>query len=102
MAFKAPNRFVAKIHKAKRKCGNCKHFDLAEGQKERAKSGVFASVTEVVPPSQVSGSRKEGEEAEKPTSPMPKNVKWEDFGSCMHADNEGLLIWAGDTCPKWK
>ena len=86
---------------ANRKCKNCKHFDLKEGQYERAKSGVFASVTDVVPPSKVSGSVKEGEEYVPPSKEMPKGVKWEDFGSCLHDDNEGLLIWAGDACPKW-
>lgn len=101
MTFKAPRRVLAMFLSANRKCGNCKHFDLKEGQYERAKSGVFASVTDVVPPSKVSGSVKEGEEYVPPSKEMPKGVKWEDFGSCLHDDNEGLLIWAGDTCPKW-
>lgn len=101
MKFKAPNRLLARIVSSKRQCGNCEHFDLEEGQQARAKSGIFAQVTEVVPPSRVSGSIKEGEEYVPPEKPMPRNMKWEHFGMCMQEEREGTLIWAGDTCPSW-
>jgi hypothetical protein len=101
MALQIPKRIIAKFVQSERKCGNCKHFDLAEGQRERLSSGVFAAVTDVVPPAKVSGSVAAGEEYVPPTKPMPKGMKWEDFGACTHDDNEGTLIWAGDVCSKW-
>jgi len=102
MTFKAPNRLLAMLIPSKRRCGNCKYFDLALGQEERANSGIFAQVALVVPPSKVSGSLAEGEEYTPPTKDMPRGVSWNDFGACTHPDNEGVLIWAGDTtAEKW-
>jgi hypothetical protein len=134
MTFQAPSRLLAKLGSTtRRKCANCKHFDLKEGQDGLAKSGVFAQVVSVVQPNQVAGSVRPGEEyvpparigggvgqegvvaveveqlllvtkapqKEPPLQKIPRGVKWEDFGSCTHSEHDGLLIWAGDTCPLW-
>ena len=98
-----PNRLLARFVASKRKCGNCAHFDLAEGQRGLRKLGVFAAVIDHVSPAQMAASKSHAE-APDPVAmkPMPRGVRWEDFGACNHDDHDDAAVWRGHVCGDWE
>lgn len=98
-----PNRLLARFVPSKRKCGNCAHFDLEEGQRGLRKLGVFAAVIDQISPAQMAASKSHAE-APDPVAmkPMPRGVRWEDFGACNHDDHDDAAVWCGHVCGDWE
>lgn len=100
------------VREQSRKCHNCEHFNLKEGQEAMQSNPYFAMAASVVPPSRMGKTlytpQEEGESFEAVQSrhaqaqaehekTAPK-WKWEDFGAC-HAKSE--VVWKHDKCEKW-
>ena len=98
-----PNRLIARFVASKRVCGNCTHFDHEGGQRELAKLGVFSAVISQLSPAQMAASKSHAEEPDPVASkPMPKGVRWEDFGACNHDAHDDAAVWRGHVCGDWE
>lgn len=98
-----PNRLIARFVAGKRRCGNCTHFDHEGGQRELAKLGVFSAVIAQLSPAQMAASKSHAEAPDPVASkPMPKGVRWEDFGACNHDSHDDAAVWRGHVCGDWE
>lgn len=72
-----------------RVCGNCKHFDLEEGQAAFRSFPMFMAAAAVVPPHQM-GRPSNAE------STLPARGKWEEYGACLL---KSIGLWKDDPWP---
>lgn len=110
-----PNRLLAIVSQAKRKCGNCKHFDLAAGQAALKEWPAFMGAAAVLAPDRMGRPRvptveqliEEGntpeeaklKHAEAKDAQLPEtNVGWDEIGSCAkHSQGRAMT----DSCKDW-
>jgi len=103
VALQIPNRVLARFVASRRRCGNCKHFDLEEGQRGLRKMGVFSAVIDQISPAQMAASKSHADEPDPVAkAPMPKGVRWEDFGACQHNAHDDAAVWRGHVCGDWE
>jgi hypothetical protein len=71
-----------------RKCANCKHFDLEEGQAALSQ-GVFRELMRHVPPAQMANRTlydtdgKALPDDQQPKETLPQKARWRHFGACL-------------------
>lgn len=113
--------------KQMRTCGNCSHWDHAEGQAALQQNPVFVRVMSVVSPAEqsrpIAGYEKkpchcfdEELQVAKPDcsvckgtgqvdhpirgkAALPMKASWAEMGACLKHEN---VCWAGDTCSQWE
>lgn len=100
------------VREQSRKCANCEHFDLEEGQEAMKSNPYFMMAASVVPPSRMGRTlytpQADGESFEavqerhgrvqaEHEKTAPK-WRWEDFGACRKKQE---VVWKGDKCEAW-
>ena len=108
-------RLIATVIGSKRKCANCKSFNLKDGQEALAAHPAFAAAAAVLSPDQMGRSnvpsleqlKAEGctdeeaatkREAAIASQPAPVSARWSEIGAC-NKHNQGR--WTGDKCEDW-
>ena len=92
-----PGRFLARFVGSRRRCGNCKHFNVAVLRDELAQHPHFMAAAQVLSPDKM-GLVKPAEGEEAPPPPPQTGAKWSELGACLK-HSEGR--WSGDCCKDW-